>query len=76
MVRTVCRQQEGSKDSVEVNPMTVFQAAVLNAKPLIGTTRMTRGGKHYHVRSPITLISDMRMVTSGGCLALFIVVSS
>ena len=53
----LCRQQEGGKGSVEVNPMTVFHAAVLNAKPLIGTTRMTRGGKHYHVWSTITLMS-------------------
>ena len=48
-----CRLQEkseGSSDgSVEVNPMAVFHSAVLNAKPIIGTTRVTRGGKHYHV---------------------------
>ena len=53
----VCRLQEGAKGSVEVNPMAVFQSAVLNAKPIIGTTRITRGGKHYHVRSTIALIN-------------------
>ena len=44
------RLQEGGDGSVEVNPMAVFHSAVLNAKPIIGTTRVTRGGKHYHVR--------------------------
>ena len=48
------RLKEGSEgsgnESVEVDPMAVFHTAVLNAKPIIGTTRVTRGGKHYHVR--------------------------
>ena len=37
------------KGAVEVDPMAVFLTAVRNAKPVIGTTRVTRGGKHYHV---------------------------
>ena len=39
----------GAKGTVEVDPMAVFHIAVQNAKPVIGTTRVTRGGKHYHV---------------------------
>ena len=47
------RLREGESE-VEVNPMSVFHSAVANAKPCIGTTRVTRGGKHYHVRLSLT----------------------
>ena len=44
----IFRLQEGA-ESVEVNPMTVFHEAISNAKPVLGTTKVTRGGKNYHV---------------------------
>ena len=49
VVGILYRLQEEGDGSVEVNPMTIFHAAMVNAKPTIGTTRVTLGGKHYHV---------------------------
>jgi small subunit ribosomal protein S7 len=44
----LAKVREG-EESLEVNPMTVFHSAMANTRPIIGTTKVTRGGKHYHV---------------------------
>ena len=44
------RQRESSKpDLVETDPLEIFVTAVENSMPVIGVTRMRRGGKVYHV---------------------------
>ena len=49
LILCLVRVREG-EESLEVNPMTVFHSAMANTRPIIGTTNVTRGGKHYHVR--------------------------
>jgi len=36
---------------VDLDPLTIFHKAVANAKPIMGTTTIRRGGKRYHVRN-------------------------
>lgn len=45
----LCRQMEKGQSSVEVNPLAVFHSAMSNARPVMGTTKVIRGGKGYHV---------------------------
>ena len=39
------------KSEVDLDPLIIFHKAVQNAKPIMGTTTIRRGGKRYYVRN-------------------------
>jgi len=41
---------------VDLDPLTIFHKAVANAKPIMGTTTIRRGGKRYHVMIVVFMV--------------------
>lgn len=51
--KQLSRKVAGDKGAIELDPLLVFHQAVSNAKPLMGTIGIKKGGKLYHV--PVAL---------------------
>ena len=56
--KQLSRKVAGEKGDIELDPLVVFHQAVANAKPLMGTIGIRKGGNYYHV--PVALPEKRR----------------
>ena len=48
------RVEAPERDSIELNPLTVFHTALENAKPIVGVKTLTQGAQTYRIPYPLS----------------------